>query len=81
MEGISEDKFDLIAKSYLKHYPFRYWLDRGDFSMALKYMNLLKGAPRQVSCEWMNETRIFLETQQAADTLLAYAAATGQQYT
>lgn len=49
--------------------------------MALRYMNLLKGAPRQVACEWMNETRIFLETQQAADTLMAYAAATGQQFT
>lgn len=49
--------------------------------MALRYMNLLKGAPRTISCEWMKETRIFLETQQAADALMAYAAATGQQYT
>ncbi|KAL0276676.1 UNVERIFIED_CONTAM: hypothetical protein PYX00_004193 [Menopon gallinae] len=68
------DTYDILERA-------RYWLDRGDFSMALKYMNLLKGAPRQVSCEWMKETRIFLETQQAADALLAYAAATGQQYT
>ncbi|XP_025835941.1 MICOS complex subunit Mic60 isoform X2 [Agrilus planipennis] len=55
----------------------RYWLDRGDFAQALKYMNLLKGASRGVSREWMNETRIFLETQQAATTLMAHAVASG----
>ncbi|KAG7200657.1 hypothetical protein KM043_001211 [Ampulex compressa] len=55
----------------------RYWLDRGDFKMTLRYMNLLKGAPRAIAREWMNETRILLETQQAVDTLLAYAGAVG----
>ncbi|XP_018313439.1 MICOS complex subunit Mic60 isoform X1 [Mycetomoellerius zeteki] len=58
----------------------RYWLDRGDFKMTLRYMNLLKGAPRSVASDWMNETRILLETQQAVDTLLAYAGATGLVY-
>ncbi|CAL7937897.1 unnamed protein product [Xylocopa violacea] len=55
----------------------RYWLDRGDFKMTLRYMNLLKGAPRSIAKDWMNETRILLETQQAVDTLLAYAGALG----
>ncbi|ERL92768.1 hypothetical protein D910_10076 [Dendroctonus ponderosae] len=55
----------------------RYWLDRGDFAQALKYMNLLKGAPRCVARQWMNETRILLETQQAATTLMAHAASSG----
>ncbi|XP_029034673.1 MICOS complex subunit Mic60 isoform X4 [Osmia bicornis bicornis] len=55
----------------------RYWLDRGDFKMTLRYMNLLKGAPKSVAKDWMNETRILLETQQAVDTLLAYAGAIG----
>lgn len=59
---------------------FRYWLDRGDFKMTLRYMNLLKGAPRSIASDWMNETRILLETQQAIDTLLAYAGATGLVY-
>ncbi|XP_066147249.1 MICOS complex subunit Mic60 isoform X2 [Euwallacea fornicatus] len=58
----------------------RYWLDRGDFAQALKYMNLLKGAPRCVARQWMNETRIFLETQQAANTLMAHAASSGLMY-
>ncbi|KAL6262643.1 hypothetical protein P5V15_005437 [Pogonomyrmex californicus] len=58
----------------------RYWLDRGDFKMTLRYMNLLKGAPRSVASDWMNETRILLETQQAIDTLLAYAGAIGLVY-
>ena len=55
-------------------------MDRGDFRMALRYMNLLKGAPRCVAREWMNETRILLETQQAIDTLVAYAGSMGLVY-
>ncbi|XP_011142561.1 MICOS complex subunit Mic60 isoform X2 [Harpegnathos saltator] len=58
----------------------RYWLDRGDFKMTLRYMNLLKGAPRSVARDWMNETRILLETQLAVDTLLAHVGATGLFY-
>jgi mitofilin len=52
-------------------------MDRGDFSMTLRYMNLLKGAARSVAQDWINETRILLETQQAANTLMAHAAASG----
>lgn len=48
--------------------------------MTLRYMNLLKGASRAISREWMNEARILLETQQAVDTLIAYAGATGLVY-
>lgn len=48
--------------------------------MALRYMNLLKGAPRCVAKDWMNETRILLETQQAVDTLIAYAGSMGLVY-
>ncbi|XP_008198305.1 MICOS complex subunit Mic60 isoform X2 [Tribolium castaneum] len=55
----------------------RYWLDRGDFAQTLKYMNLLQGAPRSIARQWMNETRILLETQQAANTLMAHAASSG----
>lgn len=55
----------------------RYWLDRGDLKMTLRYMNLLKGASRNVATDWMNETRILLETKQAVDTLIAYAGAIG----
>ncbi|KAG5895708.1 hypothetical protein JTB14_021401 [Gonioctena quinquepunctata] len=58
----------------------RYWLDRGDFAQALRYMNLLQGAPRCVARQWMEETRILLETQQAANTLMAHAASSGLAY-
>ncbi|XP_012268475.2 MICOS complex subunit Mic60 isoform X2 [Athalia rosae] len=55
----------------------RYWVDRGNFKMTLRYMNLLKGASRAVANDWMNEARILLETQQAVDTLIAHAGAAG----
>ncbi|KAK0098710.1 hypothetical protein PV326_004864 [Microctonus aethiopoides] len=64
------DTYDILNRA-------RYWLDRGDFKMALRYMNLLKGAPKAIAKDWMNETKILLETQQAIDTLIAYAGAIG----
>ncbi|XP_023712428.1 MICOS complex subunit Mic60 isoform X2 [Cryptotermes secundus] len=67
------DTYDILQRS-------RYWMDRGDFSMTLRYMNLLKGAARSVAQDWINETRILLETQQAANTLMAHAAASGLLY-
>jgi len=58
----------------------RYWMDRGDFAQTLRYMNLLEGGPRCAAFQWMNEARILLETQQAANTLMAHAAASGLMY-
>lgn len=55
-------------------------MDRGDFAQTLRYMNLLNGAPRCVARQWMEETRILLETQQAANTLMAHAASSGLMY-
>lgn len=59
---------------------FRYFIDRGDLIMALRYMNLLQGAPRKIASDWLKETRLLLETQQAANTLMAHAAASGLLY-
>ncbi|KAF5306466.1 hypothetical protein FQR65_LT18569 [Abscondita terminalis] len=58
----------------------RYWVDRGDFEQSLKYMNLLDGAARCVASEWMEETRLLLETQQATEVLLAHASSSGLIY-
>lgn len=58
----------------------RYWVDRGDFEQALKYMNLLKGGARSVSSDWMKEVTLLLEVQQAANLLLAHASASGMIY-
>lgn len=38
-------------------------------------MNLLKGGAKIIADDWMNETREYLATKQAAYTLLAYASA------
>lgn len=55
-------------------------MDRGNLVQTLKYMNLLKGAPRKVSSEWINEARLLLETQQAVNVLLSHASGNGQRY-
>lgn len=60
--------------------PFRYWIERGNLIQALKYMNLLKGASRYVASDWLKEARLLLETQQATNTLMAHAAASGLSF-
>ncbi|XP_017483076.1 PREDICTED: MICOS complex subunit Mic60 isoform X1 [Rhagoletis zephyria] len=67
------DTYDILNRA-------RYFVDRGDLLQALKYMNLLQGGPRRVACDWLNETRLTLETKQAANTLMAHAAASGLLY-
>jgi len=54
----------------------RYCLDKDDLLLAVQYLNLLRGEPRNVAADWMKEARLSLETQQAAEALMAHAAAT-----
>lgn len=54
----------------------RYCLDKDDLPMSIRYMNLLRGEPRNVAASWLKEARLTLEARQAADALLAHAAAT-----
>ncbi|XP_068157941.1 MICOS complex subunit Mic60 isoform X1 [Drosophila tropicalis] len=83
---ISKDELDNKPFDYSKLDTYeilnraRYHVDRSDFLQALKYLNLLQGAPRQIAGEWMKEARLMLETQQAANTLMAHAAASGLLY-
>ncbi|XP_017058350.1 MICOS complex subunit Mic60 isoform X2 [Drosophila ficusphila] len=67
------DTYDILNRA-------RYHVDRSDFLQALRYMNLLQGASRQIAGEWIKEARLMLETQQAANTLMAHAAASGLLY-
>ncbi|XP_071455132.1 MICOS complex subunit Mic60 [Hetaerina americana] len=62
------DTYDVLDRA-------RYWLERGDMGQALRYMNLLKGAPRVVAHDWIVEARVLLETKQVADILSAHAFA------
>ncbi|CAI6363574.1 unnamed protein product [Macrosiphum euphorbiae] len=52
----------------------RYWVERDNYYRALQYMHLLKGGAKIIASDWMSETRDYLTTQQAAQTLLAYAS-------
>ncbi|KAK9501373.1 hypothetical protein O3M35_012108 [Rhynocoris fuscipes] len=75
-EPIEPDKFntfDILQRA-------RYFLDRGDLYQTLKYMNLLKGAPKVVASDWIRELRIYLETLLAARALMAHASAAGLAY-
>ncbi|XP_052869918.1 MICOS complex subunit Mic60 isoform X1 [Anopheles cruzii] len=67
------DTYDILNRA-------RYWLERGDLVKTVQYVNLLQGAPRKAALDWLNEARLLLETQQAASTLMAHAAASGVRF-
>lgn len=64
----------------IKIHIFRYWMDRGNFPQALRYMNLLQGAPRKVAKQWMDEVKLLLETEQAVNLLIGHASANSHRY-
>ncbi|XP_037078576.1 MICOS complex subunit Mic60-like [Pollicipes pollicipes] len=64
--------YEIIARA-------RYCVDKDDLLQAVRYMSLLQGEPRLVASDWVRDTRLMLEARQAADALLAHAAATGLQ--
>ena len=49
----------------------------GRLELAVRLMNQLKGEPRRVASDWMRDARLLLEAQQASQTLLAFAGASG----
>ncbi|XP_052226388.1 MICOS complex subunit MIC60-1-like isoform X1 [Dreissena polymorpha] len=55
----------------------RYWIEKGDLEQALKFMNQLTGESRRVAADWIEETRLLLETKQAALALMAFASSSG----
>lgn len=54
-----------------------YALENGNLEQAVRFMNQLKGEPRRVAADWLKEAVLSLEAQQAANALLAHAAASG----
>lgn len=52
-------------------------LRRGDVEQAVRYVNALRGESRRVASGWLDDARVLLETRQAAELLLAFAAANG----
>lgn len=64
--------YDILARA-------KYCLEKDDLCMSVRYMNLLRGEPRNVASGWLREARLTLETRQAAHALLAHAAATSVQ--
>lgn len=51
----------------------RYHLEKDDLEQALRYINLLTGAPQNVAADWVKDLRVHLETVQAARAISAYA--------
>jgi len=52
-------------------------LKYGDIEQAIRYVNQLRGEPRRVASDWLDEARFLLETRQAIEFVLAFASANG----
>ncbi|KPJ08950.1 Putative mitochondrial inner membrane protein [Papilio machaon] len=61
------DTFDIIQRA-------RYHMDHGDLQSALRYVNLLQGAPRAAAGDWADAARHHLEVRQAAQAVMAHAS-------
>lgn len=55
-------------------------MDHGDLQSALRYVNLLQGAPRAAAGDWADAARHHLEVRQAAHALMAHASVSGLLY-
>ncbi|KAI5645668.1 mitochondrial inner membrane protein domain-containing protein [Phthorimaea operculella] len=61
------DTFDIIHRA-------RYHMEHGNLPAALRYVNLLQGAPRAAAACWLQAARTHLEVKQAAETVMAHAS-------
>lgn len=55
-------------------------MDHGNLATALRYVNLLQGAPRAAAKDWAEAARRHLEIKQAAETVMAHASVSGLLY-
>ncbi|KAJ8715566.1 hypothetical protein PYW07_010048 [Mythimna separata] len=67
------DTFDIIQRA-------RYHMDHGNLPAALRYVNLLQGAPRAAAQCWVRAALRHLEVKQAAETVMAHASVSGLLY-
>ncbi|CAH1641534.1 unnamed protein product [Spodoptera littoralis] len=67
------DTFDIIHRA-------RYHMDHGNLPAALRYVNLLQGAPRAAAKPWLDAARTHLEIRQAAEAVMAHASVSGLLY-
>ena len=55
-------------------------MERGNLAVAVRYVDSLKGASRAAANKWFEAARAHLEVRQAAEAVLAHAAAMGLRY-
>ncbi|XP_063896110.1 MICOS complex subunit Mic60 isoform X1 [Helicoverpa armigera] len=67
------DTFDIMQRA-------RYHMDHGNLPAALRYVNLLQGAPRAAARAWADAARRHLEIRQAAEAVMAHASVSSLLY-
>lgn len=50
-------------------------IQQGDIDLAVRYVNLLRGVPRKVARDWLNDARSYLEMMQAVSVISEHMAA------
>ncbi|XP_054262428.1 MICOS complex subunit Mic60-like isoform X2 [Macrosteles quadrilineatus] len=60
------NNYDILSRA-------KYYVDRGEFDQAIRYLNLLQGPAGLVASDWVRDALMYLETRQAAELLLAHA--------
>lgn len=50
----------------------QYFIDQGDFEMAIKLLQQLEGEPKNITKDWINEALLLLEVKQAVNIITAF---------
>lgn len=66
----SLDNYGIVAHA-------QHFMEKGDLETSLRFMCQLTGESSRAAGDWIKETKLLLETKQAAQSLTAYASATG----
>ena len=66
----------LTDSAQLKHFAREAEVN-GNFELAVRLVNQLRGEPRKVASDWLKEARLTMEAKQAAQCLMAHSASAG----
>ena len=74
---MNDSRMDDTVTQYALLDSARCHMMQGNFELAVRLVNQLRGEARRVASDWLKEARLTLESQQAAKCLIAHSAAAG----
>ena len=65
LKGLIDDTFKILDYS-------QYFIEQGDFEMAIKLLQQLEGEPKNIAKDFINEALLLLEVKQAVSLITTF---------